>query len=435
MSEAPTTSGTAPVNDRRPVPRGVLPKGLQMWLMVGVAVGMVGIIVFTGHSQPTPRTTSAATSSPPPGVSPDRLRDYQERLRALDERARLQATPDPSRTVAAAPQGQDDRTPRQTDPLAEERKRREYESLFAGNVVLSRRPSGQQPLGESDASRRGATSIQTRDAAAATPPNIDDVADAVVRATTRYAPASNQGQPAAAMQGPTSATPGPPAPIASPSAGRRTPAATDPISPTGPLHRLLEGTVIDTVLTNRLDGANAAPVNCLVTNPIYSHAGQQVLIPAGSRVLGETKPVQALGESRLAVAFHRLIMPDGRTFSLDQFAGLNQLGDAALRDQVNHHYWSTFGAASAVGLISGLGQYLGTLGFGPGSGDRTIVIAGGFGNATSEATAQVMNRFLNRLPTITIREGHRVKVYLTSDLELPAYHEATAGSLTTNRVP
>ena len=34
---------------------------------------------------------------------------------------------------------------------------------------------------------------------------------------------------------------------------------------------------------------------------------------------------------------------------------------------------------------------------------------------------QVMNRFLNRLPTITIREGHRVKVYLTSDIELPAY--------------
>jgi type IV secretion system protein VirB10 len=191
------------------------------------------------------------------------------------------------------------------------------------------------------------------------------------------------------------------------------------------LHRLLEGTVIDTVLTNRLDGANAAPVNCLVTNPIYSHSGQQVVIPAGSRVLGETKPVQSVGESRLAVAFHRLILPDGRTVGLDQFTGLNQRGDAALRDQVNHHYWSTFGAASAVGLISGLGQYLSTIGFGQGSGDRTMVIAGGFGNATSEATAQVMNRFLNRLPTVTIREGHRVKVYLTSDLELPAYEERT----------
>ena len=43
------------------------------------------------------------------------------------------------------------------------------------------------------------------------------------------------------------------------------------------------------------------------------------------------------------------------------------------------------------------------------------------GHATAQAAMQVMNRFLNRLPTITIREGHRVKVYLTSDLELPAY--------------
>ena len=51
----------------------------------------------------------------------------------------------------------------------------------------------------------------------------------------------------------------------------------------------------------------------------------------------------------------------------------------------------------------------------------TVVIAGGVGEATSQATLQVMNRFLNRLPTITIREGHRVKVYLTSDIELPAY--------------
>jgi type IV secretion system protein VirB10 len=433
MAETPPpSSGTAPVTDRRPVPRGVLPKGLQLWLMVGVAAGMVAIIVFTGHSQPTPHTTPGATSSPPQGLSPDRLRDYQERLRALDERARQQAIPDPSRAAPPSPQGIDDRATRQVDPLVEERKRREYESLFAGNVVLSRRPAGQQPLGESDSSRRSATSTPARDASAATPPNLDEVADAVVRATTRYAKPAGAGQSAGP---PPTSTSGAPPTAASATNARRTPATTDPIAPSGPLHRLLEGTVIDTVLTNRLDGENAAPVNCLVTNAIYSHSGQHVLIPAGSRVLGETKPVQALGESRLAVAFHRLILPDGRTFSLDQFTGLNQLGDAALRDQVNHHYWSTFGAASAVGLLSGLGQYLGTLGFSQGSGDRTIVIAGGFGNATSEATAQVMNRFLNRLPTVTIREGHRVKAYLTSDLELPEYEEAASGSFAAHRVP
>ena len=165
-------------------------------------------------------------------------------------------------------------------------------------------------------------------------------------------------------------------------------------------------------------------MNCLVTNPVYSHSGQHVLIPAGARVLGETRPVQALGETRLAVAFHRLLLPDGRTYPLDQFLGLNQIGDAGLRDQVNHHYWSTFGAAAAVGLISGLSQFIGTAGVGSGDGDRTVVIAGSVGDATAQASAQVMNRFLNRLPTVTIREGHRVKVYLTSDLELPAYGAA-----------
>jgi len=166
-------------------------------------------------------------------------------------------------------------------------------------------------------------------------------------------------------------------------------------------------------------------VNCLVTNSVYSYSGQHVLIPAGARLLGETRPVQALGETRLAVGFHRLLMPDGSTQRLDQFLGLNQIGDAGLRDKVNQHYWSTFGAAGAVGLISGLAQSIGTAGLAGGTGDRTVIIAGGAADAASQASLQVMNRFLNRLPTITIGEGHRVKVYLTSDLQLPAYELAS----------
>jgi type IV secretion system protein VirB10 len=192
------------------------------------------------------------------------------------------------------------------------------------------------------------------------------------------------------------------------------------------LHRILEGTIVDAVLTNRLDGGAAAPVNCLVTNAVYSHSGGQVVIPAGARLLGETKPVQTFGETRLAVAFHRLLLPDGSTYSLDQYPGANQVGDAGLKDQVDNHYWSTFGAAAAIGLISGLAQAIGTSGLAAGEGSRTVVIAGGAADVASQAAAQAMNRFLNRLPTITIREGHRVKVYLTSDLELPAY-TATSG--------
>ena len=101
--------------------------------------------------------------------------------------------------------------------------------------------------------------------------------------------------------------------------------------------------------------------------------------------------------------------------------GASGIGDAGLRDQVNQHYRSTFGASTAVGLITGLAQYLGTAGFNRGSGDRTVVITGGVSDAAAQSTAQVMNRYLNRPPSITIREGHRVKVYVTNDFQLPPY--------------
>ena len=64
------------------------------------------------------------------------------------------------------------------------------------------------------------------------------------------------------------------------------------------------------------------------------------------------------------------------------------------------------------------------------------MVAGGVGDATAQSTSQTMGRFLNRLPSITIREGHRVKVYLTNDLDLPAYEPPdTAGRSLLARIP
>lgn len=416
-SSGPATSGAAPVTDRRPVPRGVLPRGTQTWLMAAVALGMLLVIFVAGRPEPAP-PAAATTSAPAP--SPERVRDYQDRLRALDARAAQEAqaaalAPPPPPPVAYA----ETSAPPPQDPIVTERRRREYESLFASNVVLSRRPEAQRPD-----SGRVAASTTGPSTATAAPANasIDDIADAALRATLRagVAPAGSTAVLPGGIPAPTNA-PATNAAASSAPANAVGPTRTEAISAAGPLHQILAGTVIDAVLTNRLDGGAAAPVNCLVTNPVYSHSRQHVLIPAGARLLGETKPVQALGETRLAVAFNRLVMPDGSTQSLDSFLGLNQIGDAGLRDQVDHHYRSTFGAAGAVGLISGLAQFLGTAGLGRGDGDRTVIIAGGASDATAQASLQVMNRFLNRMPTITIREGHRVKVYLTSDLELPAY--------------
>jgi type IV secretion system protein VirB10 len=139
-------------------------------------------------------------------------------------------------------------------------------------------------------------------------------------------------------------------------------------------------------------------------------------------VLGEAQKVSAFGQQRLAVFFHRLIMPDGYYLSLDQFKGLDQAGATALRDKVNNHYMKIFGASLAVGILGGVAQ-LGTGNiFTESAIDRARV---GFGESMALAGERILDRFLNILPTVTIREGTRVKVYLSDDLFLPDYNEHT----------
>jgi len=305
MSDVPSTASAQrdpvppAVTDRRPVPRGVLPRGVQTWIMAGVAAGMLAIMLIVGRPDAPPRPAQAATPAQAP--SADRVRDYQDRLRLLEAQALREAQtagvtqPEPAPYADTAP------APVQ-DPIAEERKRREYESLFASNVVLSRRPESERPdQGRTDP-MPGAAPAQTGSPS----PSVEEVADAVVRAT-RTAGAFGTGAPAAQ----TAVTPAASEPRPLDPAQRRTPDYTPPINAAGPLYRVLEGTIIDTVLTNRLDGAMAAPVNCLVTNALYSHTGRQVVVPAGARILGETKPVQAFGAGRHAGSVHRVVMTDG----------------------------------------------------------------------------------------------------------------------------
>src|SRR5206468_10507709 len=177
----------------------------------------------------------------------------------------------------------------------------------------------------------------------------------------------------------------------------------------GKEYRLFEGTVLETVLTNRLDGSFSGPVNCMVTTNLYSHDGMRLLIPQGSRVLGEVRKVESFGQQRLAVFFHRVVMPDGYSVSLDQFQGLNQVGETGLRDQVNHHYLQVFGVSIAIGAIVGLGQANTRTGLDQ-SGLDTY--EQGVAASLSQTSLRILDRYLNVLPTFTIREGHRVKVYL-----------------------
>jgi len=197
-------------------------------------------------------------------------------------------------------------------------------------------------------------------------------------------------------------------------------------SAVGQPYLVYEASVLDTVLMNRLDGDAVGPVKVLVSNPLYSHDHQHVIIPEGTVVLGEAKKIGSAGfgqQRRMAVVFHRLIMPDGYSVDLDQFQGLDQIGEEGLKDKVNNHYLQIFGTSIALGEIAGASQIT--------QGGGTITTSGsqGFTNgaaaSVSQSAATILDRFIQIPPTITIREGHRVKVYFTQDMLLPAYSSHT----------
>jgi len=116
-------------------------------------------------------------------------------------------------------------------------------------------------------------------------------------------------------------------------------------------------------------------------------------------------------------------MPDGYAVDLDQFQGLNQTGAEGLKDKVNNHYLQIFGTSIALGVIAGAGQIEEGGGMITTSGSQAFVT--GASANSSESAMTILDRFIQIPPTITIREGHRVKVYFMQDMLLPAYENHT----------
>ena len=190
------------------------------------------------------------------------------------------------------------------------------------------------------------------------------------------------------------------------------PLVTTPADPPG-FERIYEGSFLEAVLVTQLSGDFPGPVLASVSVPFYSADRQRILVPRGARAIGTASRVDGIDQERLVVGFHRLLFPDGRWVALD-FQGLNQLGEGALKDHVNRHYFSMFAAVGAVGIISGL-----TLqGDNPYAGG-TEGFRAGAGQGLGQGALQILQRFLNRLPNITIRAGHRLRIWFTSDVLVP----------------
>jgi type IV secretion system protein VirB10 len=187
----------------------------------------------------------------------------------------------------------------------------------------------------------------------------------------------------------------------------------------GQLYRVFEGTVLEGVVTNHIDGGLTGPILIMLTTDYYSHDHQQLLMPQGTRLIGTVQSVGNAQQRKMFVTFHRAICPDGFSLELDKYVGLDPLGTTGLATKVDHGYLQAFAAAAAVGGLGGLAQ----IGNSGSILSPSTEIRDGISQQSAAEGEQVLNHFLNRLPVITLKEGSRARVYIGTDIYIPSYAE------------
>jgi type IV secretion system protein TrbI len=227
------------------------------------------------------------------------------------------------------------------------------------------------------------------------------------------------GEPTAGMV-PVAAAPAEPTARVSPkqafleSAGDRRTLASDRLAPLSDPHILQAGSIIPAALITGIRSDLPGQITAQVTQNVYdSPTGRILLIPQGARLIGDYDAEVSAGQSRVLLAWTRLILPDGRSIQLDRQPGADGRGFAGLQDGVNFH-WGSLARAALISTVLGVGTELGS-----GSDDTLVrALRTGTQDSINQAGQEIVRRQLNVPPTLTIRPGFPVRVIVTHDLIL-----------------
>jgi type IV secretion system protein VirB10 len=171
-----------------------------------------------------------------------------------------------------------------------------------------------------------------------------------------------------------------------------------------------QGTLIAAVLETALDSTQPGQARALVSRDVANLHGDRILIPRGSRLFGEYSGALEAGQKRAQVQWTRLVRPDGVTIAIDSPAA-DRLGRAGIKGQVNTHFLERLGGALLQSSID-IGAGIATRSV----GDSSVVVAlpGTVQGATSQLVGPVPK------PTLKIRQGTRISVFVIRDLDFTA---------------
>jgi len=180
-----------------------------------------------------------------------------------------------------------------------------------------------------------------------------------------------------------------------------------------PGNTVVQGTMIQAVTETALDSTLPGAIRAIVSEDVHSFDGTRVLIPRGARLVGRYRSDVALAQSRVMVAWDRIILPDNQTVEISAFGG-DELGRTGTTGFVDTRFAQRFGSAALISLIGALpaaaaGQI---------EDEAAADIASDIGTDLRDSTQSVMQDYLAIRPVIHVDQGTRITVMVDRDLEI-----------------
>lgn len=181
-----------------------------------------------------------------------------------------------------------------------------------------------------------------------------------------------------------------------------------------PEYTIASGELLPAVLETAINSDLPGMVRAVVSQPTYSYTGEQVLIPSGSRLIGQYSSAVIQGQNRVMVIWNRIILPNGITVQLNS-PGSDDLGRAGQgADSVNTHFFARFGESALLSLIGAGAATAGVNNQDQNNSSAQYRMA--ISQSFQQSAEQSLQGTLAIKPTLHIHQGSSIHVFVARDL-------------------
>jgi len=187
---------------------------------------------------------------------------------------------------------------------------------------------------------------------------------------------------------------------------------------------LSTGTVISAALDQMTMSDYAGSYRAILTRDVYDPSGRYVLFPKGAKVIGKTVAVGGVNQAiqnRMAMTVNWLVLPNGKRVSFNKTVAMDSQGVAALRDKVSYHLIPQILGVAAYASLSSASSRAGS------GADSDTTYEGELGESMREQFAPLAAKFLNLVPTVTLRQGTPMRIFVEDDLYVTPWDHVYSG--------